>query len=206
MAAIASVLPVLLTGWHLPAAPVAITPSRRRPSVAITCSEAALGRFMLDINLGEGDGIVRHAFTPYFSSSQLLTFRYPVPFTLEAEPIEGVIRVMQTGAGLIEGDVLRAFSTLEMRYDSATRERRYREGIRGTDADENERKRSWQRCRAEARGGLGLINPEVKPQRCLFVSDGQPFQEVIDALVANTPEKTSEIVMVFERPDVVRTS
>ena len=48
--------------------------------------------------------------------------------------------------------------------------------------------------------GLGKINPEVKPRRCLFVSQGQPYQQVIDALVANTPDKTREIVMVFERP------
>jgi len=78
------------------------------------------------------------------------------------------------------------------------------------------------------------INPEAKPRRCLYVSEGQPYQQararvrvrvsanvnpnpdpspspnphpnpnrnphqVVDALVANTPEKTREIVLVLER-------
>ena len=33
-----------------------------------------------------------------------------------------------------------------------------------------------------------------------FVFEGQPYQQVVDALVANSPDKTGEIVMVFERP------
>ena len=152
------------------------------------------------MDLGEGDGTVQLEFQPYFSSSQLMTFRYPVPFTLEAEPVGGVIKVTDTGEGLIEGDVLRAFSTLEVRYDSATGERRYcKGGLRGVAVDEAERKRSWKRCNP-AKGLLRLINPETKPERCLFVFEGQPYQQVVDALVANSPDKTGEIVMVFERP------
>ena len=48
--------------------------------------------------------------------------------------------------------------------------------------------------------GLGSINPETRSLKCLFVADGQPWSLVTDALVANTAEKTSSIVMVFERP------
>ena len=192
---------------------------RRRPH--LVCSATGLGdKFKLSINLGEGDGTVDQEFRPFFSSSELLTFRYPVPFVLEAEPLDGVIKVTQSGMGLIEGDVLRAFSTLELRFDTAAGMQKFGEGIRGASVDEEERRRSWRRCRPG-----GWFNLESKPQRCLFVSEGQPFQQarpcpparaqtrqphqprptaiaaqVIDALVANTPEKTGEIVMVFERP------
>ena len=173
------------------------------------CAESATGgTFVATIDLGEGDGTVVHEFEPYFSSSTLILMRYPVPYTLEAKPMQGVIKVTDTGDGLIEGDVLRAFSTLQLRYDSNARARLYGEGLLG-EANEEERRRSWKRWRDVSGGmlsslarrlGLGKINPEVKPPRCLFVSQGQPYQQVIDALVANTPDKTREIVMVFERP------
>ena len=173
---------------------------RARPCVSSEVRATALDRFRLSVDLGEGDGSVQLEFQPYFSSSQFLTSRYPVPFTLEAEPTGGVIKVTDTGEGLIEGDVLRAFSTLEVRLDSASGERKYIEGgLRGAAVDEVERKRSWRR-RNPARGLLRWINPETKPERCLFVFEGQPYQQVVDALVANSADKTGEIVMVFERP------
>ena len=191
-------------GWHLPSSPARTHGARpcvrARPCVCSGVRASALDRFKLSVDLGEGDGSCAVEFQPYFSSSQLMTFRYPVPFTLEAEPMGGVIKVTDSGEGLIEGDVLRAFSTLEVRYDSATGERRYcKGGVRGVAVDEAERKRSWKRCNP-AKGLLRLINPETKPERCLFVFEGQPYQQVVDALVANSPDKTGEIVMVFERP------
>ena len=45
-----------------------------------------------------------------------------------------------------------------------------------------------------------VLNPETRPTKCLFVSDGEPYQRVVDALRANTQDKTQEIVLVFERP------
>lgn len=181
------------------------TPAHRRAVLLLRAERqsATGGTFLAAVRLGEGDGTVTHEFRPYFSSSTLITMRYPVPYTLEAEPQQGVIKVTETGDGLIEGDVLRAFSTLEMRYDSLSGQRRYfdgLEGILGEAADEDERKRSWQGWAEGIGRALGVFNPEAKPRRCLFVSEGQPYQQVIDALVANTPEKTREIVMVFERP------
>ena len=95
------------------------TPAHRRAVLLLRAEQqsATGGTFLAAIRLGEGDGTVTHEFRPYFSSSTLITMRYPVPYTLEAEPQQGVIKVTETGDGLIEGDVLRAFSTLEMRYD-----------------------------------------------------------------------------------------
>jgi hypothetical protein len=40
----------------------------------------------------------------------------------------------------------------------------------------------------------------AKLKRCLFVADGQPPDRVIEALTANTPEITENIVLVVERP------
>ena len=100
----------------------ALALSSRRAVLRSECATG--GTFAATIELGEGDGTVVHEFQPYFSSSTLITMRYPVPYTLEAEPLQGVIKVTDTGDGLIEGDVLRAFSTLQLRCDAAAREQR----------------------------------------------------------------------------------
>jgi hypothetical protein len=90
-----------------------------RRAAAIRAESATGGTFVATIELGEGDGTVVHEFDPYFSSSTLITMRYPVPYTLEASPLQGVIKVTESGDGLIEGDVLRAFSTLQLRCGAA---------------------------------------------------------------------------------------
>ena len=143
---------------------------RRARSIGLQLPTERTGdTFLAVIDLGEGDGTVTHEFRPYFSSSALITMRYPVPHILEAEPIQGVIKVTQAGDGLFEGDVrhptrshrrphtaaltppsshrrphaaaltrcnlrpqvLRAFSTLEMRYDSGAKEVRLGDGSLG---------------------------------------------------------------------------
>lgn len=45
-----------------------------------------------------------------------------------------------------------------------------------------------------------MINPEIIPTKVLFLADGQPYQKVADALLANAVDRTDEIVMLFERP------
>ncbi|KAL1521501.1 hypothetical protein AB1Y20_021162 [Prymnesium parvum] len=47
---------------------------------------------------------------------------------------------------------------------------------------------------------FGLFPVGTKPSKCLFICDGQPSEKVIEALTANTEDKASEILMVFERP------
>ena len=93
--------------------------SRRAAAHLIRAESATGGTFIATIELGEGDGTVVHEFDPYFSASTLITMRYPVPYTLEASPLQGVIKVTKSGDSLIEGDILRAFSTLEFRCDAA---------------------------------------------------------------------------------------
>ena len=65
----------------------------RRSSVALAASDAAPFTFEVDCDLGEGGGVVSLSCTPYFSSSELLTFRYPLPFELEAEQVAGAVKV-----------------------------------------------------------------------------------------------------------------
>ena len=157
-------------GWQVPRAcsgARAASACRARSIGLQLPTERTGDTFLAVIELGEGDGTVTHEFRPYFSSSALITMRYPVPHTLEAEPIQGVIKVTQAGDGLFEGDVrhpptrshrrphaaaltppsshrrshataltrcelrrqvLRAFSTLEMRYDSGAKEVRFGDG------------------------------------------------------------------------------
>ena len=164
---VAAALAVAL-GWQVPCAPLRAASECRARSIGLQLPTERTGdTFLAVIDLGEGDGTVTHEFRPYFSSSALITMRYPVPHVLEAEPIQGVIKVTKSGDGLFEGDVrrlpgslrtaphrlrsrhcpctaartpppshaatrpaqvLRAFSTLEMRYDSAKKEVRSREG------------------------------------------------------------------------------
>lgn len=47
---------------------------------------------------------------------------------------------------------------------------------------------------------FGLFPLGTKPTQCLFLADGQPAQKVIEALVANTDDKASDVILVFERP------
>mmetsp|Transcript_32335 Transcript_32335/g.53500 ORF Transcript_32335/g.53500 Transcript_32335/m.53500 type:complete len:279 (+) Transcript_32335:8-844(+) len=179
----------------LSAAPTALLlspawPKRYDVFVGMVSTLAVDSNFELAVDLGEGNGIVQNLrFEPYFSSSQLLTFRFAVPFALEAEPCQGVFKVVESGNGLLAGDVLRAFSTIQMRYDSRRKEYRYGPGICPTCGVGPARGRP---------GGMELIK-ERPARKCLYKSDGRPHQEVMDALLANTADKTREIVMLFER-------
>ena len=116
--------------------------------------------------------------------------RLPLPFELHADPVNGVYQVVQDGFGLQKGDVLRAFTTLSLRYDSEVGEVRFGEGLPGVGG------------RRRKRGFFipGFMNSATSPAKCLFIADGQPYSRMEDALVANQSEKTRDIVMIFERP------
>lgn len=152
--------------------------------------------FELEMDLGV-DGRVVLELAPFFTSSQLITFRFPLPFALEAEQHSGVIEVDKAGQGLLVGDVLRAFSTFEYRLDTEQGGLRYAEGVRGARP---------QQPAAPPALGFNLISAELggfrekRPTKVIFLADGQTLQAVTDALLANTADKTSDLVMVFERP------
>jgi len=121
--------------------------------------------FALVVDLGEDGGTVHEALPPLFTSSDLITIRLHLPFSLPAEPSQGVLQVTTDGHGLLQGDVVRAFTTFGTRPHSNP-----------------------------LLGALG-----TGKRRCLFVADGQPAPHVIDALLANTEERTSDVLLFVER-------
>lgn len=178
----------------------------RLPLLRARGSSAERASFEISVDLGEGSGIVDGDLPALFTRSELLTVRYPLPFALEAEPMQGVVKVVEAGNGLQVGDVLRACSTPELRYDSTQKRVCYGAGYRGTvppavGAKAAGRTEDWlgtlfQRATAEL-GGFA----QTRPTKVLFVADGRPHQQVTDALTANTLERGVEsIVMLFERP------
>ena len=186
----------------------ASSPQRR----GVQCGMSMDNAFEVSVDLGDGNGEAQCELEPYFSDSTLVTLRLPLPFELEAEPIQGVYKVVKPGYGLLEGDVLRAFSTFAIRYDSQLKELRAGPGLPGVrEGDQTateqplEAAASFFRVGLEKLMGVGTISEvgafaETRPAKCLFVADGQPHSAVADALVANVPDKTREIVMIFERP------
>lgn len=171
--------------------------------------ETSRDLFEVTVDLGDGYGVVQQQIEPYFTRSQLVIVSYPIPFTLEAVPSRGVFKVDKSGYGLMVGDILRAFSTFQLRYDSVTKGMRFCAGIPGRAKEVGAAPPPRGSIDRDATGrgpwllrqlGLDRINPETIPGKCLFLTDGIPYQQVIDALVANTPDKTREIVMIFERP------
>ena len=54
----------------------------------------------------------------------------------------------------------------------------------------------------EPRRVFGLIPGGLKPMKSLFVADGCPHKQVVEALAANTEDKTSDILLIVERPAV----
>jgi hypothetical protein len=103
-----------------PAVPLA-RPATARFAAPLCRASTAQSVFEISVDLGEGGGVVQGELTAFFTNSKLVTVRYPVPLVLQASPAKGVVRVEKDGMGLLAGDVLRACSTLEMRYNSQAR-------------------------------------------------------------------------------------
>lgn len=161
--------------------------------------------FNLKIDLGDGSGIVEHSLQPFFTKSSLVTVRVPLPFQLQADPIQGAFKVVEDGYGLRIGDVLRACSTLALRYDSAARTSRVGPGLPGKALEASGSAASATAMPQWLSAFQSNWNPltafaEQRPTKCLFIADGQPHSVVTDALVANEVGKVREIVLVFERP------
>lgn len=208
---VASALAVIMPRHQLPPPPPR---SAARGRAALTLQQQN-DAFQVHVDLGEGSGYAQIELDPYFSDSDLVTLRLPLPFELEAEPIQGVYKVVKPGYGLLEGDVLRAFSTMVIRYDSQLKSVRCGPGVPGQLPGDGKlppqvdngplefltsgARRVVEKILGPSIDELGAF-AERKPAKCLFVADGQPHYAVEDALVANVPDKTNEIVMIFERP------
>ena len=168
-------------------------------------SRPVVRSFDVAVDLGEGS-IVEGSLSALFTESELVTVRYPLPFSLEVEPRQGMMKVIQNGNGLLDGDVLRACTTLEFRYDTARRQVVCGSGFRGRRAASgpatDDRSDSWwQRLFRDANAELGGFGIKSNPDKVLFVADGKPYEVVSDALIANQVDRgVDSIVMLFERP------
>ena len=146
---------------------------------------------------------MQHSLRPFFTRSSLVTVRVPLPFELQADPEQGFYRVVEDGYGLRVGDVLRAFSTLVVRYDSESREMRVGAGLPGVQPEDDPAASGVPKWLSAFQSNWNPLTAfqTQRPAKCLFVADGEPYSRVQDALVANEVGKVREIVLIFERPN-----
>ena len=182
-----------------------LAPCRRAPGVACKAASGDAAAFDFEVDLGDGGGSVEHSLEPYFTDSSLITLRVPLPFNLEADPKQGCWEVQSDGYGLRVGDILRAFSTLVLRYDSEERTTRMGPGLPGRPSDDasasDENMPKFLSEALQSNWNPFTAFSEKPLAKCLFVADGEPHSRVQDALLANEAGKVREIVLIFERPD-----
>lgn len=195
--------PLRSSSYSPPLSSTSKSSSNRRTAPAVCLATPRQQEpFALAVDLGDGCGTVEHTLQPFFTKSSLVTVRVPLPFDLEAEPIQGCFKVVQDGYGLRVGDVLRACSTLQMRYDSDKEEMRVGPGLPGkADAQPaaSSKMPEWLSSFQSNFNPWTAFAPQ-RPAKCLFIADGQPHSRVADALVANEMGKVREMVLVLERP------
>ena len=97
----------------------AASPPLRVYCRAVAATGGSKDCFHVAVDLGGGGGLVTHDIVPFFSDSELVTVRMPVPFDLHAEATRGVLRVSALGDGLRAGDVLRACTTFRAKMKDA---------------------------------------------------------------------------------------
>jgi len=171
---------VLLTSPALVVRPPASTPAAmthtRGSGRQVTMQGGALkGRepFSLSLDLGKtGKGTLR--FKPSVLHSEAVVVRYKVPFGLNVENQNGRAICTKDGPGGERvGDILRYTTYFSMQLPGG-------EGVVDTVASFGGML-SWK---------MGLFD----------VDSAKSWEEVVDKLVSNTPERTDEVVLVFERP------
>eukprot|EP00607_Mallomonas_marina_P005539 CAMPEP_0182427928 /NCGR_PEP_ID=MMETSP1167-20130531/20861_1 /TAXON_ID=2988 /ORGANISM="Mallomonas Sp, Strain CCMP3275" /LENGTH=146 /DNA_ID=CAMNT_0024610517 /DNA_START=128 /DNA_END=568 /DNA_ORIENTATION=+ len=136
-------------------------------------TDAAQDRVKLTIPLGEGFNDYEANFRRYFKSSDFILVKYNVPFSLNVEEQKkGVAVVTKDGKEGEEkvGDVLRATTCFSSAFAAG-----------GAASD------------------IMAFAGNVKWRKGVFEAIGAPWQQVVDALISNTPEKTSDVMLVFER-------
>lgn len=82
----------------------------------LCCSRKVLRTdFHVKVRLSaDSDDEVQYKLPPLFSTSELLTLRLPLPWTLHASPYAGTLVVTSDGWGLQRGDVVRACSSFKL--------------------------------------------------------------------------------------------
>lgn len=106
--------------------------------------------------------------------TELVVVRYKIPFGLNVEPTKGLAVVTQAGNGGEQpGDILRYTTQWTLALPGGE---------------------SLSNTFASFAGGLSW-------QCSIFdVIKAQAWEQVVEALTSNTPERTDEVVLIFERP------
>jgi len=132
--------------------------------------------FEIDISMPPSNSglVAQMQVKPLSSPSQLVEVRYPLPFELSVEPQNGQAVFTKAGTGgELPGDILRFSSQWTMGLPRGN-------GLISTAASFS--------------GAIGW-------QCSLFdVMKASNWNEVVEALVSNTPQRTDEVVLLFERP------
>ncbi len=128
----------------------------------------------LDISLGEGYKSINVKFMPVFQESTIFSVEYEVPFSLNIEkPPKGFpcpIVNKDGNNGEKKGDILRATTCWSQGFQAA-----------GPMSD------------------IMQFAGNVKWRKSLFDCTGAPYQQIVDALISNIPERSKTVTLVFER-------
>lgn len=160
--------------WKSPQMSDNIQTSLRNNRNKWTTDISMVGEYKVNIPLGEGYKDVECKFRPIFAASELLVVTYKVPFSLNIEkPPKGFPApvVNRNGAGGEKvGDILRATTCWSQGFNAA-----------GATSD------------------IMMFAGNVKWRKSIFDTTGAPWQQVVDALVSNTAERSEFVTLIFER-------
>ena len=116
-------------------------------------------------------------FKPVFPASEAVVVKYGLPFNLNVESKNGLCTVTKPGAGgEAPGDILRYCTTWTL-------------GLPGGAASPGATIASFSGAGLSYRLGLFDVCKEAKK-----------WDDVVEALTSNTPERTDQVTLVFERP------
>jgi hypothetical protein len=153
----------------------------KRYSIFSASSDNNLEITAVDVPLGEGYKSVEFKFRPIFQSSSFFTVTYNVPFSLNVEkppkgfPAPIVTKDGENANGEKKGDVLRATTSWSQGFNAA-----------GATSD------------------IMMFAGNLKWRKSVFETAGAPWQQIVDALLSNTVERSKTVTLVFERetPDI----
>lgn len=151
-------------------------PSIARQRVAVPPLQMSSDTFELEVGIPPSNSglLAQMKIKPVLEGgSEIIQVRYKIPFGLNVEPKNGFATVTQDGQGGEKvGDVLRFTSQWTMGLPRGN-------GLISTAASFS--------------GGIGW-------QCSLFdVMKAKRWEEVVEALVSNVPQRTDEVVLIFER-------
>lgn len=158
-----------------------LRPHSAPKSAGIYCSSKSEGvvpksptATFLDISLGEGYKDINVKFMPVFEQSTIFSVTFDVPFGLNIDkPPKGFpcpIVTKDGSNGEKKGDILRATTCWSQGFSAA-----------GPMSD------------------IMQFAGNVKWRKSLFDCTGAPYQQIVDALISNIPERSKTVTLVFER-------